>query len=54
MSSSSRSPVVGDDITAGEAFGVVESFIAVSDFYSPVSGKVVAVNENPSSTIPNS
>jgi len=32
-------------ITAGEAFGVVESIKAVSDLYAPVSGEVVAVNE---------
>jgi len=38
-------PEVGDTITAGEAFGVVESIKAVSDLYAPVSGEVVAVNE---------
>ncbi|AZQ14750.1 glycine cleavage system protein GcvH [Halorubrum sp. PV6] len=38
-------PDVGDTITAGEAFGVVESIKAVSDLYAPVSGEVVAVNE---------
>jgi glycine cleavage system H protein len=38
-------PEVGDEITAGDAFGVVESIKAVSDLYAPVSGEVVAVNE---------
>ena len=38
-------PEVGDEVTAGEAFGVVESIKAVSDLYAPVSGEVVAVNE---------
>jgi glycine cleavage system H protein len=39
-------PEAGDEITAGEAFGVVESIKAVSDLYAPVSGEVVAVNED--------
>ncbi|MBP1921116.1 glycine cleavage system H protein [Halorubrum alkaliphilum] len=38
-------PSVGDEVVAGETFGVVESIKAVSDLYSPVSGEVVAVNE---------
>ena len=38
-------PEVGDEIAAGEAFGVVESIKAVSDLYAPVSGEVVAINE---------
>jgi len=38
-------PKVGDTVTAGTAFGSVESVKAVSDLYSPVSGKVTAVNE---------
>ena len=37
-------PEVGDDVTAGAAVAVVESVKAASDVYSPVSGKVVAVN----------
>jgi glycine cleavage system H protein len=37
-------PAVGDDVTAGAAVAVVESVKAASDVYSPVSGKVVAVN----------
>jgi glycine cleavage system H protein len=39
-------PSVGDSVAKGEAFGVVESVKAAADMYSPVSGKVSAVNEN--------
>lgn len=39
-----RLPEVGDELTAGEAFGEVESTKSVSDLYAPVSAKVVAVN----------
>ncbi|WP_248518057.1 glycine cleavage system protein GcvH [Salinarchaeum laminariae] len=38
-------PDVGDSISAGESFGVVESIKAVSDLYAPISGEVVEVNE---------
>lgn len=38
-------PQEGDEIVAGEALGDVESVKAVSDVISPVSGTVVAVNE---------
>ncbi|HEV2135665.1 MAG TPA: glycine cleavage system protein GcvH [Terracidiphilus sp.] len=38
-------PKVGDSVAAGATFGSVESVKAVSDLYSPVSGKVIAVNE---------
>jgi glycine cleavage system H protein len=37
-------PKVGDTVEAGKVFGSVESVKAVSDLYSPVSGKVTAVN----------
>ena len=37
-------PDAGADITAGESFGEVESTKSVSDLYSPVTAKVVAVN----------
>ncbi|MFT3805742.1 glycine cleavage system protein GcvH [Arenimonas sp.] len=37
-------PNVGDSVTAGNACAVVESVKAASDVYSPVSGKVLAVN----------
>lgn len=38
-------PEEGDEVTAGEAFGDVESVKAVSDVYSPVSGVVAEANE---------
>lgn len=38
-------PSVGESVEAAETFGVVESVKTASDLYSPVSGKVVEVNE---------
>ena len=38
-------PQEGDDTTAGEPFGDVESVKAVSDLVCPVTGTVCAVNE---------
>jgi len=38
-------PEVGAQFNAGDIFGVVESVKAVSDFYAPVGGEVVEVNE---------
>ena len=38
-------PEIGKVFAAGEAAGVVESVKAASDIYSPVSGKVIAINE---------
>ena len=38
-------PQEGDSVSVGEAFSDVESVKAVSDVLSPVSGTVVAVNE---------
>jgi len=38
-------PEEDDEVTAGEEFGAVESVKAASDLISPVSGTVVAVNE---------
>jgi glycine cleavage system H protein len=38
-------PDVDDDVEVGEEFGAVESVKAASDLNSPVSGKVVAVND---------
>ncbi|MBM4021040.1 MAG: glycine cleavage system protein GcvH [Planctomycetes bacterium] len=37
-------PEVGRQVKAGESIGEIESVKAVSDFYAPVSGQVVAVN----------
>ena len=40
-------PQVGDQVTAGETCGEVESTKSVSDLYAPVTGTVTAVNEDP-------
>ncbi|MEK7690223.1 MAG: glycine cleavage system protein GcvH [Bdellovibrionota bacterium] len=37
-------PEVGRQLKSSETFGVVESIKAVSDLYSPLTGKVIAVN----------
>ncbi|MGG1658073.1 glycine cleavage system protein GcvH [Brevibacillus sp. NRS-1366] len=37
-------PQVGDEVTADQTMGTVESVKAVSDLFSPVSGTVVEVN----------
>ena len=39
-------PQVGDEIHAGDELGVLESVKAASDFYAPISGVVVEVNEH--------
>lgn len=39
-------PNADEDITAGQAFGVVESVKAVSDLYAPISGTVVERNDD--------
>lgn len=38
-------PEEGDDVEVGESFADVESVKAVSDIFSPVTGKVAEVNE---------
>ena len=38
-------PSVGDDVKAGETFGTIEAVKAVSEIFSPLSGKVAKVNE---------
>ncbi len=38
-------PAVGSDVAAGDVIAEVESTKSVSEVYSPVSGKVVEVNE---------
>jgi glycine cleavage system H protein len=35
----------GDVLTAGRAFGTIESVKTLSDLFAPISGKVVAVNK---------
>ncbi len=39
-------PTVGDQVSAGDEAGVVESVKAASDIYAPVSGEIIAVNES--------
>ena len=39
-------PEVGDEVTAEEEFGAVESVKAASDLISPVSGTVEEINED--------
>ncbi|NZA28164.1 glycine cleavage system protein GcvH [Luteimonas sp. SJ-92] len=39
-------PHVGDKVEAGNAAAVVESVKAASDVYAPVSGTIVAVNDD--------
>ena len=39
-------PTVGDEISQGDPCAVVESVKAASDIITPVSGKVIAVNED--------
>jgi glycine cleavage system H protein len=38
-------PEVGDALEKGEEFGTVESVKAASELYMPVSGEVIAVNQ---------
>ncbi|MEO7495218.1 MAG: glycine cleavage system protein GcvH [Massilia sp.] len=38
-------PKVGKQFTAGDDAAVVESVKAASDFYAPVSGEVIAIND---------
>lgn len=38
-------PAVGTAVTAGEAFGEVESTKSVSDLYAPLTATVVAIND---------
>lgn len=39
-------PDVGEAFDEGDSFGVIESVKAAADLYMPVSGEVVAVNED--------
>ena len=40
-----ETPEVGSLVSAGEEAGVVESVKAASDIFSPITGEVIAVNE---------
>ncbi|NLM77891.1 MAG: glycine cleavage system protein GcvH [Ruminococcaceae bacterium] len=39
-------PEVGAELSAGDVLGVVESVKAASEVYTPISGRVIAVNED--------
>jgi len=39
-------PAVGTRLAGGKTFGEIESVKAVSDLYAPISGAVIAVNED--------
>ena len=43
-------PAVGSTLTANESYAEVESVKAVSDVYAPLSGEVIAVNDDLSSS----
>ncbi|MGO2148482.1 glycine cleavage system protein GcvH [Halomonas sp.] len=38
-------PEVGQTLTQGKEFGVIESVKAASDLYAPVSGEVIEIND---------
>ena len=39
-------PSEGDEVVAGEEFGALESVKASSELYTPVSGRVIAINKD--------
>lgn len=39
-------PEVGAEVTAGESMGSIETVKAVEELFAPVSGEVIAVNED--------
>lgn len=39
-------PDIGSEIASGDVFGVIESVKAASDMYTPLSGKVLEINES--------
>lgn len=40
-----EAPEVGDTLDKGDEFGTIESVKAVSELYLPISGEIIAVNE---------
>jgi glycine cleavage system H protein len=38
-------PKLGDQVSAGKPFGVIESTKAVSELFAPVTGRIVKVND---------
>ena len=39
-------PQVGEEVNVGDELGVLESVKAASDFYAPIIGVIMAINEN--------
>jgi glycine cleavage system H protein len=39
-------PEVGDEVAEGDTIGTIESVKAVSDLFSPLTGKIAAINES--------
>ncbi len=39
-------PELDSEVNAGDSIAVIESVKAVSEVFSPISGKIIAVNEN--------
>jgi glycine cleavage system H protein len=39
-------PLAGTEVTAGEAMGSIETVKAVEELYAPVSGEIVAINDD--------
>ncbi|MFA5478722.1 MAG: glycine cleavage system protein GcvH [Candidatus Muiribacteriota bacterium] len=39
-------PEVGTELSTGDSVGTIESVKTVSDYYSPVTGEIVEVNDN--------
>ena len=39
-------PEINDNFTKDDVFGTIEAIKTVADLYSPISGEVVAVNDN--------
>lgn len=37
---------VGDELTAGKAFGTIESVKTLSDLFAPINGKIVELNKD--------
>ncbi len=38
-------PSAGDDVSAGDTFGEIESVKSVSELFSPVTGEIIEVND---------
>jgi|TARA_R110002126_G_scaffold110918_2_gene248569 glycine cleavage system H protein len=38
-------PEIGQEVKTGDELGVIESVKAASDFYAPINGTVIAINE---------